>query len=614
MPLNAKILFNWWGFEKGVLFDSVVSCYLLALPALVLTIAWLFETKNIGRLYRVFWYYIIIMYTLAFFICAADIPYFHYNVSRLTAAVFNWMSTPGFVASMIVQESSYFSYFFLFLILLWLFVRFTKIRLHSFFADDPDRSVITRPAQFYAKRISIALLFLFVLFLGIRGRKQAPIRIENAFVCNYAVSNQLGLNPVFTLMVSYFDKVVLINEQQAITNVRSYLGTTLSGYESPLARNMVYDVEPIKKNVVLVLMESMSASKMGRYGNKQNLTPILDSLAKISLSFDHIYSAGKHTYNGIYGTLFSYPPFMREHSMSVLKVPYYSGFPWVMKQYGYSTTYFTTHFETFDNAGGFLGQNNFDRIIAQKDYPKSRVHSIFGVPDHFMFEFSIPQIRKIAEQGKPFFATMLTTSDHGPYVLPDNIPFKPGPGAIQTQIVEYADWSIGYFLELAKKENWYANTVFIFIADHGAVVGSTPYDMPLSYHHVPFIIFSPDTSFIKPTAYTMIGGQLDVFPTLMGLLKFSYVNNTFGIDLLREKRPYIMFSADDKIGCIDHHRFYEWRQHGEESLYDYVKNDPVNKLKTEKAKADSMKTYAMSMIQCSKWMVEHNLCGPILLK
>lgn len=614
MILKAKILFNWWGFEKGVLFDSVVSSYLLALPALVLTVAWAAGHSNTAKLYRVSWYYLVVMYSLAFFTCAADIPYFHYNFSRLTAAVFNWMGTPGFVVSMIVQEPSYFIYFFLFIALLWVFVRVTKKRIQPFFQNESNPAAVVRTPLFYAKRISVALLFLFVVFMGIRGRKQAPIRIENAFVCNYAFPNQLGLNPVFTLMVSYFDKIVLINEQEAITNVRAFFGTQHSGYESPVARQMIYEGEPVKKNVVLVLMESMSANKMGRYGNKLNLTPTLDSLARISLSFDRIYSAGKHTYNGIYGTLFSYPAFMREHSMSVLKVPYYSGFPWVMKQYGYSNTYFTTHFEMFDNAGGFLTKNYFDRIFAQKDYPKSKAHSIFGVPDHYMFEFSIPKIREVWQQGKPFFVTMLTTSDHGPYVLPKNIQFTPKPGAIQTQIVEYADWSIRHFLELAKKEAWYNNTVFIFIADHGGVVGTTPYDMPLSYHHVPLIIFSPDTTFIKPQAYDMTGGQIDVFPTVMGLLKLSYVNNTFGIDLLREKRPCIMFSADDKIGCIDPHRFYEWRQHGEESFYDYSTNNPENYLTAEKAKADSMKTYAMSMIQCSKWMVEHNLCGPVKMK
>ena len=105
-----------------------------------------------------------------------------------------------------------------------------------------------------------------------------------------------------------------------------------------------------------------------------------------------------------------------------------------------------------------------------------------------------------------------------------------------------------------------------------------------------------------------------MFPTVMGLMGFSYVNNTFGMDLLRESRPYITFSADDKIGCLDSSRFFVWRQQGEETLYDYVKQNPSNLAPSEKEKAAAMKSYAFSLVQCAKWMIEQEMTAPIPLK
>ena len=138
----------------------------------------------------------------------------------------------------------------------------------------------------------------------------------------------------------------------------------------------------------------------------------------------------------------------------------------------------------------------------------------------------------------------MTASDHGPYIIPEY--FKPKPNDLTKQIVEYADWSIGKFISNAKKKRWFENTIFVFISDHGTAL-SPVYEMPLNYHHSPLIILSPNILEESKT-YSQIGGQIDVFPTIMGLLNFTYLNNTFGMDLLKAKRPFIYFSADDKYG------------------------------------------------------------------
>ncbi|HEX7343639.1 MAG TPA: LTA synthase family protein, partial [bacterium] len=129
------------------------------------------------------------------------------------------------------------------------------------------------------------------------------------------------------------------------------------------------------------------------------------------------------------------------------------------------------------------------------------------------------------------------------------------------------------------------------------------YDMPLSYFHTPLIIFAPGL-LPEARASDVLGGQVDIFPTVMGILNVNYVNNTFGIDLLREARPAIFFTADDKIGCLNREFFLVHRQNGLESVYKYRTAESNNYLEQYPASADSLRTYAFSMLQAAQGMIE----------
>jgi phosphoglycerol transferase MdoB-like AlkP superfamily enzyme len=224
-----------------------------------------------------------------------------------------------------------------------------------------------------------------------------------------------------------------------------------------------------------------------------------------------------------------------------------------------------------------------------------------GVPDHYMFDFVIPELNKLHKNGQSFFAALLTSSNHRPFYIPANIPFTPKHTEKEAAIVEYADWSIYHFLSEASKQPWFNNTVFVFVADHGAIIKRDKYEMPLFYHHIPFIIYAP--FFLKPTVFEQPVGQLDVFPTIMGLLNISYVNNTLGVDILKQQRPYIYFSADDKIGVIDHEYFYTWYNDGREALYEYQTNSLQNIAGNNRSVTDSMRSYAFSSIQTAQWLI-----------
>ena len=600
-------------FFMGWRFDTVISGYLLFFPLLILCIASFFRF-NKTLLYKIIHVFLFIVYVLAFLICAIDIPFFNYYFSRLTIVVLSWMQNASFGFKMIFEEMSYLIYLFVFIAVCTAFYfsfSFIKRRI----IKDVNDIVHENKIRYFIKLFLFSLLTLAIMFLGIRGRieKKSPIRVGTAYFSSYAFPNQLGLNPVFTFIQSYLDKINpeneslhLMDEKQAIYNANQYMN--IPDGNTPFVREIKGNEQPLNANVVLVIMESMSANKMARYGNTKYLTPFLDSLASVNYCFDNFYSAGIHTFNGIFSTLFSYPALLKQHPMNGTVIPQFTGLSNTLKDFGYQNIYITTHDEQFDNVSGFLHANGFDKIISQKDYPSSKVLSTLGVPDHYMFEYAIPVLNDMYAHQKPFFATFMTASDHGPYIIPEDIDFKPKNKNIHEGIVEYADWAIRHFMDIASRQTWFDNTIFVFLADHGGVVGTNVYDMPISYNHIPLIVYAP--KLLKITqAIQNFGGQIDVYPTIMGLLGYKYVNNTPGVDLLKEYRPFMFFSADDKIGCTNQEFFYVYRTNGNESLYKYKNQDTHDYLPQHKAIADSMKTYSFSMLQASQWMKNNKKTG-----
>ena len=589
-------------FIMGLRFDIVISGYIMALPYLALTILTI-GGWNLRMLRRVIFYFIIIGFGSSFLVCAADIPYFNQFFSRFSITAFEWINqSPDFVISMILEEPSYWLSIIPFGIFLFLFYKALQI-----IWADIDNLVHIKGE--IVTQILISVFFLGLMFLGVRGRieEKSPIRIGTAYVFDNAFLNQLGLNPNFTFIRSYLDSkkpenkaIQLIPNEQAVKNVQKYLKIKNTIGNSPIARKVTTDsIEYPKYNIVLVIMESMSAEKMTRHGNAKKLTPFLDQLTNEGLYFENTYTAGIHTFNGIFSTLFSFPALFRQHPMKNSSMLTYNGISHALKQHGYNNIYFTTHDGQFDNAEGFLRANHFDSVISKENYPSEKIHTTLGVSDDYLFEYSIPIINKLSKKTNPFFVTFMTASDHGPYYIPEY--FSPKSSEVKDQIVEYADWSLKKFVDLAKKEPWYKNTLFVFIADHGSPIDGT-YEMPLSYNHTPLIFYNPNI--IKTSKVSSsIAGQIDVFPTTMGLLNLSYTNNTLGIDLLKEERPYIFFNGDDKYGIIDKKWLLIVRDDNTSKLYKYQTKDTKDHSKEHPEIVDKMKNYAVSNLQTYQYMM-----------
>ena len=192
----------------------------------------------------------------------------------------------------------------------------------------------------------------------------------------------------------------------------------------------------------------------------------------------------------------------------------------------------------------------------------------------------------------------------GPYIIPKNISFKPKTSDIHTSIVEYADWAIGYFIDLAKKEPWFDNTIFVFVADHG-YSGNSPYEVSLDYHHTPFIIYSPKYIPVGKE-FNQVGLQVDVASTVLGFIHANYINSTLGVDLLKQSRKYAVFSSDEKIGCLNDSLFSIIQPDGSQKMFLYKNRSMEDVSQKYKLIADDMKKYAYSYIQASQWLIQNH--------
>ncbi|MBK9299295.1 MAG: LTA synthase family protein [Bacteroidetes bacterium] len=286
-------------------------------------------------------------------------------------------------------------------------------------------------------------------------------------------------------MKSYTEKVNLMDNEKAISQTRQLLHIdhpdTLI---SPIARTIIPQDSVHKYNIVLVLMESMSAHYMAYFGNKEQITPNLDALTQEAVFFTNAYSAGIHTNNGIFSTLYSFPALKRIRPMHTMPIRKYTGLPYVTKQYGYQNLFFSAHSFEFDNIVNFIPANHFDRLYSSELFPPEAALSAFGVPDQYLYDYTLQTLDTISK-ATPFFATILTASNHEPYVLPNDFktPLQEKnkrPQPMPTGVL--ATFKKGSTIKLVSQHP------FVFVADHGFRVGYNAYDLPLSYQHIPHFL------------------------------------------------------------------------------------------------------------------------------
>lgn len=282
-------------------------------------------------------------------------------------------------------------------------------------------------------------------------------------------------------------------------------------------------------NVITICMESMSADFTGHHGNPRNLTPNLDQIAAEGVYFENCYATGTRTVRGMEALTLSLPP---TPGQSILYRP--------------NGTNLRTSFSEFierdyDCAFIYGGHGQFDymnryfstagcRIVDLGTWQKSDVTcaTAWGACDGDLFQKAIAEADADHATGKPFHFFCMTTSNHRPYHFPDGkIDLPSGSG--REAAVKYSDWAVGNLLAIARTKPWFADTLFVFVADHCASSAGKA-ELDVTKYHIPAILYNPSHLSAKPIATQC--SQIDLMPTVFGLLGWRYRTLGFGHDLL----------------------------------------------------------------------------------
>ena len=300
-------------------------------------------------------------------------------------------------------------------------------------------------------------------------------------------------------------------------------------------------VPAIKKNIVVIAVESLSADFLTTYGNKDGLTPNLDTLIEKSLVFDNLYAAGNRSVRGLEALTLCLPPSAGE---SIIKRPGNEGLfstGTVLRANGYTTTFIYGGDSYFDNMRTYFSGNGFE-IIDKSSYPKEDItfSNIWGTCDEDSYRVALKEFDSKAESGTPFHAIIFTISNHRPYTFPEGKITYDGEMKSRSAAVKYTDFAIGEFLAEASRKPWFDNTVFVIVADHCASsAGKT--SIPVDKYHIPAIVYSP--GFIQPQRVEKLCSQIDLMPTVFSLLHFSYDSKFYGQDILDSEYNQRAFMA-----------------------------------------------------------------------
>jgi phosphoglycerol transferase MdoB-like AlkP superfamily enzyme len=351
-------------------------------------------------------------------------------------------------------------------------------------------------------------------------------------------------------------------EAEVFALLREELSTRDARFVSTDPRDITRDIVnpgPERRlNVVLVSVESLSADFLGVLGNPSGLTPNLDRLAREGLLFTQLYATGTRTVRGLEALALSVPP---TPGQSIVRRPHNEGLfslAGVFGERGYDAKYVYGGYAYFDNMSHFFGSNGYT-VVDRRAIPAANVHheTVWGVADEDLFGQALAEMRASRAGGHPFFLHVMTTSNHRPYTYPANRIDIPS-GAGREGAVKYTDWAIGKFVEDARREAWFDDTLFVIVADHQAAsAGKT--GLPVDRYRIPLIVYAP--KHVAPGTVDRLMSQIDVAPTMLGLLNFSYRSRFLGWDIFNTDpaRDRAFVSTYQEMGFVDGGRLVSLR-------------------------------------------------------
>lgn len=603
-------------FFIGLRFDVAIACYGIAFAFIPMQIP-LKIVKALGK------YSMLITFSIVLFLLISEIGFFEEYRTRLDYTYFEYFDKPGIVLPMLWQGYPMFKY--LTFIALFLFsylgiLHFIEKKLLIFFSQN-------YVAWFH--HVVYTAICSGLIFIGARGSIGiGQLNWGDAYFSNYTFANQLALNGIYSLIRS--TKYELESQQaeqfldfydleQAVATVKQQVkmdDETFIATQAPLLRSHTFQEHTTPYNVVVILLESFAAEHVGILGGKMNLTPEFDALAQEGVLFPMFFSTGVRTNRALPSTFCGFPNLP---GASVMKrsegQQYFHSLANILKPHGYTSLFVYGGDLEFDNMEGFLRNIGFEQFVDYTQYDQSQFLTKWGATDEQVFTKANELFRK---QQEPFFGAILTLSNHSPYLVPESADFERVDLSIKDANIlnafKYSDYALGQFFKLARQENYFKNTIFIMLGDHGKAYKGAEYALNLDCFGIPLLLYAPDI--LEPGVQRVIGSQIDILPTIMGLLKFDYAHASFGRDLLKlnEDEGFAILASDQQIGILNHSYYLIEDLGVNTSLYNYrvPHRRTLNLLGTSAEAqqiAEEMQTTLRSHLQTALYLLKSKKCG-----
>ncbi len=372
----------------------------------------------------------------------------------------------------------------------------------------------------------------------------------------YAI--EIGKNGGYEFFTAFFNNSLnynqfyqKISEDTAVDIVRANISQpnqkflNTQNIERYVNKNNNLDTK--KYNVVVIMVESLSAKFMGKFGNADSITPNLDKLADESIFFTNFYATGTRTVRGLEAVSLSVPP---TPGSSIIRRPNNANLfnaSTIFKQAGYEISFIFGGYSYFDNLNKFFSSNNY-KVIDRGDFSSEEISfsNVWGVADEDLLFKGLVELDKNYQYGKPFFSLIMTTSNHRPYTFPEGRIDLPSGGG-RNAAVKYTDYAIGRFFEEARKKEWFKDTIFVITADHCAA-SAGKVNLPVAQYHIPLMIYNP--YILKPKRVNNLASQIDIIPTILGILNLPHTTKLWGSDILNFPANRAFISTYQLLGYI----------------------------------------------------------------
>jgi phosphoglycerol transferase MdoB-like AlkP superfamily enzyme len=424
------------------------------------------------------------------------------------------------------------------------------------------------------KKFAAFFVILTAAFFAIDSSKLTQISQNN-----YA--NEIASNGIYELFSAYRNNQINYDELYASRDLKDAISGVrkLISAQEPNSKFLNEDdvsrlisqprIGSEKKyNVIFVSIESLSAEFLKAFGSEENITPNLDKFAKEGLFFTHLKATGTRTVRGLEALTLAVPPTPGNSIVRRTNNENLFNIASPLKDRGYDAKFVYGGFGYFDNMNYFYKNNGFE-IVDRANFSKEEISfaNSWGVADEDLFNKTIAEADKSYAANKPFINFVMTTSNHRPFTYPDgriDIPSKSG----RNGAVKYTDYAIGKLIADAKKKPWFDNTIFVFVADHCAgSAGNT--DVPLWRYQIPAIFYAP--KIIKPRIFDKNVSQIDLAPTLLGVMNLSYKSKFFGVDVLTNEKKidqHSFVSTYSDVGYFKGDKLYLLKPKKEKKVFD----------------------------------------------